>query len=262
MIIDDQINVLREKLLARRGEILDFRQGIQGTWENLHEPEVELEESAQKVSLSQALGQLDSSERDEIEAIDRALQRMQIGEYGRCESCGRMINPKRLQALPATAVCKRCAQKREGGLDSEGFDEDEPERDADLPPEFQGFSDEELEKAVYEELKNDGRVDLEELQIECENGIVRLKGAVPSEEEHHILVQIVEDVMDLRNAEDHVVIDRALRSKQADPSGKTEDEVLFEGEDLNEDAFESRKTGIPFSPADAFVPDGQKRKNR
>lgn len=44
-----------------------------------------------------------------IDTIERALERLDGGTYGRCEGCGQLIGEARLEALPATAVCIRCA---------------------------------------------------------------------------------------------------------------------------------------------------------
>jgi RNA polymerase-binding transcription factor DksA len=41
--------------------------------------------------------------------IDAALARVDAGTYGRCAECGERISPERLDALPATTVCVRCA---------------------------------------------------------------------------------------------------------------------------------------------------------
>ena len=48
---------------------------------------------------------------DELRQINAALARMDAGTYGLCVSCGEPINPERLQALPYTALCIRCASK-------------------------------------------------------------------------------------------------------------------------------------------------------
>lgn len=39
----------------------------------------------------------------------RALQRLADGTYGRCLVCGASIAPDRLDAMPATERCTRCA---------------------------------------------------------------------------------------------------------------------------------------------------------
>lgn len=47
---------------------------------------------------------------DELQALDRALGRINDGTYGQCERCGEPIGTERLEALPATATCVRCAR--------------------------------------------------------------------------------------------------------------------------------------------------------
>ncbi|HEX6947785.1 MAG TPA: TraR/DksA C4-type zinc finger protein [Acidimicrobiia bacterium] len=44
-----------------------------------------------------------------IADIDRALEKIGEGTYGVCDRCGEPIAPARLEALPATALCVRCA---------------------------------------------------------------------------------------------------------------------------------------------------------
>lgn len=46
----------------------------------------------------------------ELADIDRALQRLSEGAYGRCAVCGRAISAERLEALPATPYCIDDAQ--------------------------------------------------------------------------------------------------------------------------------------------------------
>jgi hypothetical protein len=38
---------------------------------------------------------------------------MTTGEYGICELCKNPISPRRMEILPATRLCRRCAQKYE-----------------------------------------------------------------------------------------------------------------------------------------------------
>ncbi len=51
--------------------------------------------------------------RQRIETIELALQRLESGAYGRCETCGGTINPERLEALPYATQCIRCQQQAE-----------------------------------------------------------------------------------------------------------------------------------------------------
>ena len=47
--------------------------------------------------------------RDDLDAIDGALQRADDATYGTCLSCGRPIGEERLDVLPATTTCIDCA---------------------------------------------------------------------------------------------------------------------------------------------------------
>ncbi|MBW3580317.1 MAG: TraR/DksA C4-type zinc finger protein [Actinomycetota bacterium] len=44
--------------------------------------------------------------------VDRALQKLDDGAYGRCEHCGVEIGEARLEAMPATRYCIDCATRR------------------------------------------------------------------------------------------------------------------------------------------------------
>jgi DnaK suppressor protein len=45
--------------------------------------------------------------------IDRALARLDAGEYGRCSECAGDIAEQRLRALPFASRCRSCEQRRE-----------------------------------------------------------------------------------------------------------------------------------------------------
>jgi DnaK suppressor protein len=47
-----------------------------------------------------------------IADIDRALEKLDDGTYGRCERCGNPISPERLDALPYSILCIGCAGMR------------------------------------------------------------------------------------------------------------------------------------------------------
>ncbi len=53
-----------------------------------------------------------TSLRETLDAVERALAKVDAGEYGVCESCGQEIAPARLEAMPAARLCIGCASKR------------------------------------------------------------------------------------------------------------------------------------------------------
>ncbi|MAU07166.1 MAG: hypothetical protein CL919_04745 [Deltaproteobacteria bacterium] len=51
--------------------------------------------------------------RERLEAIEEAIQRMQTGDYGFCEECGDPIPKRRLIAMPLARMCVNCQQDQE-----------------------------------------------------------------------------------------------------------------------------------------------------
>jgi len=43
--------------------------------------------------------------------VDKALKKLEEGNYGLCEKCGTMINPERLRAFPSATACMNCKKK-------------------------------------------------------------------------------------------------------------------------------------------------------
>jgi len=54
---------------------------------------------------------LEGARRD-LDAVERAAQRLAEGTYGRCLRCGEPIPAERLEALPAAETCLACASRR------------------------------------------------------------------------------------------------------------------------------------------------------
>ena len=253
----------RHSLLERRKQILEIRGIADLEWQDLQQPEVEFEETAQKEKMAQGLDRLSDQELAEVQAIDAALHKMDEGTYGICESCGKPISVERLEAIPWTGLCTRCAKKQTGDHAMPSARRASTER-SDLPPEYQDMSDAELQETIYDAIRTDGRIELEELDISCKRGIVYLEGALPSEAKHHMLLQIIEDDMALPNIIDHLKIDplpweRTDRPPPEELSVQEDQEALRESEgddeDVAADAYESRTTGAPFTPPDTLIPD-------
>ena len=81
--------------------------------EELGQRHIEPIDEAQKEDLARLVHKLDERGKEEIEEIDMALDKMNSGRYGRCELCSKTIPFKRLKVLPATRLCRKCAQKYE-----------------------------------------------------------------------------------------------------------------------------------------------------
>ena len=83
----------------------------------LHEIEDELEshndrdweEAAVEREGDEVLEGMGVSGQQEIRMIKAALERMDAGEYGACVKCGEEISEDRLEVLPCTPFCRKCA---------------------------------------------------------------------------------------------------------------------------------------------------------
>ena len=56
-----------------------------------------------------------NNDRQLLQMVDSALARLREGTFGECVSCGKEINPKRLEAVPWTRHCIECQEKAEKG---------------------------------------------------------------------------------------------------------------------------------------------------
>ena len=200
--------------------------------------ESELEERAQEERAARLVARLDVRAKLEIEEIDAALQRIADGRYGTCSVCERAIPVERLRALPATPLCLDCAQAQE--VATPVSEEDAPVgHTGAVPSDFSLMTDREVEAALHEQVREDGRIDMEELRIVPRHGVVYLDGALPSEAEHQMLLKLITDIEGF-----HEVIDR-LQVK----------EILWERTDRSKPAPPAREELAPGRPQPSSTED-------
>jgi DnaK suppressor protein len=105
---------VREKLLETRRQVLkeisnDLKQGREGAKdEGMDTYDLASEERDREISFI-----LTDRERGKLQAIQEALERVDEGTYGMCDSCESEIAPARLEALPFTRLCVNCQAERE-----------------------------------------------------------------------------------------------------------------------------------------------------
>jgi DnaK suppressor protein len=66
-------------------------------------------EQAQERENDEVVDAIGNETRITLAKIDAALDRIREGSYGQCEGCGEPIAEARLEALPHTTRCIRCA---------------------------------------------------------------------------------------------------------------------------------------------------------
>jgi DnaK suppressor protein len=110
---ENTLKKLQSLLLNRRREMFEQVAHLEFERDELGQRFIESIDSAQKENLARLIHKLDERGKEEIEEIELALTKMSSGKYGICEICGKSIPIKRLKVLPATRLCRNCAQKYE-----------------------------------------------------------------------------------------------------------------------------------------------------
>lgn len=100
-----ELNVRKEELQARQERVSKHTRHRENPLpQDFAEQAVELENGETLVALDQELGQ-------ELKKIDQALARINAGEYLDCATCAKPIGEERLQALPTSVLCIKCANE-------------------------------------------------------------------------------------------------------------------------------------------------------
>jgi len=239
----EEVLFLRNTLLERRSSILERVRRLAAALLELEEPAIELEEEAQKASIAKPYDKLDENGKLEIEQIDLALIKMSLGDYGVCESCGDDIAPRRLQVIPWARLCVECArdyEKQHRSLPQSS----EAVVSGKVPDEYQGLTNEQTVHLIYERLQTDERIDTEELRISLRKGVIFLDGALESEAERDLVLQIIADSMGFSSIVDRVEINELSIEPDEISEGVPEldrlDSRLFYDRDIHEDAFETK----------------------
>ncbi len=105
-----RLHALREATVRRAASLVESFDGIV---EAASDVAIDDEHDAEGHTIAwerQQIAALADETRLALAEIDAAEQRLDDGSYGICTSCGEAIAPERLDALPATPVCVRCAR--------------------------------------------------------------------------------------------------------------------------------------------------------
>jgi DnaK suppressor protein len=118
MMREAQRDQYRERLLALRARLTDeVRAAIDTVAEKAGAPdEVSHVPTHAADRDSEGLDRdiaLEANREKMLEGIDRSLERINDGSYGRCEDCGCEIPKARLDALPFAVRCVECEEKQE-----------------------------------------------------------------------------------------------------------------------------------------------------
>jgi DnaK suppressor protein len=245
--LSDQLQKQRRALIKEAAENDRALRSISET------REAELEEEAQQERDSRVLEQLDKQQERRLRDIDDALARIEAGIYGYCVNCRKPIGEERLRSTPTTTVCRECSERAEMQLGEPQQGEEGPEAGR-LPPDLEHLDDEELAEHLSELVREDGQVEMNELQIRAHSGVVYLDGAVPSEPERNVLLNILTDVAGIQEIVDNLDVQRLAWERNSrsrnEPAldrepGKIPDQEPYGG---TEDINLTKEEGVTYEP--------------
>jgi DnaK suppressor protein len=107
----------RDKLLSRReGLVGQVQEAEAYSRQRDVEATQDPADMAANAYTKELMVSMSANDRQLLQLIDDALERMEDGAYGKCIHCGDPIQEKRLKAVPWARHCLRCQDLNERGL--------------------------------------------------------------------------------------------------------------------------------------------------
>jgi len=118
---------IKHRLLAERSQLLSKASPALNNPLSQDERDSDEADAAVSTDFRERAMWLAQDQRQKLELIDQALQRIANGSYGHCQTCGGAISPERLEALPYATQCIRCQERveshgRRGGRERSAVD--------------------------------------------------------------------------------------------------------------------------------------------
>ena len=118
-----RVRVFRDKLLDRReGLVGQVQEAELYSRERDSEATQDPADMAANAYTKELLVSMSDNDRQLLNLIDEALERIEDGGYGKCAHCGAPLPDKRLEAVPWARHCLTCQDLQERGLLSEDDD--------------------------------------------------------------------------------------------------------------------------------------------
>ena len=107
----------RDKLMDRRVGLVGQVQAAEAySRERDAEATQDPADMAANAYTKELLMSMSTNDRQLLESIDAALDRIEAGKYGKCVHCGDPIQEKRLEAVPWARHCLTCQDLNERGM--------------------------------------------------------------------------------------------------------------------------------------------------
>lgn len=104
------MSAARERLQARQRELRHRLDSVRADLSRKREPlSADFADQVTQRENDDVLQEIARSTEGELAQLDRALRRMEAGNYETCGGCGSRIEAARLDAVPYTDKCSACA---------------------------------------------------------------------------------------------------------------------------------------------------------
>ncbi len=106
---------IKSQLVEMRDELRLRLERIGAHQQRKEQPlDPDFEEQAVEQQNDEVVTALDDVSQTILVRVERALTKIESGEYGICGICGGEINSDRLEAIPYADTCIECAERSEG----------------------------------------------------------------------------------------------------------------------------------------------------
>lgn len=108
-----QLEGLKKQLIQYKDDLL---RNVKNNDSNIQDKSDEVRDSVDVATdyyeRELAIG-LSESDRQKLQQVEDALDRIEKGDYGKCDECGGLIGIPRLEALPFAKLCIECQANQE-----------------------------------------------------------------------------------------------------------------------------------------------------
>ncbi|HEY0004231.1 MAG TPA: TraR/DksA family transcriptional regulator [Pyrinomonadaceae bacterium] len=112
-----RVKVFRDRLLDRRESLVgQVMEAEMHSRERDSEATQDPADMAANAYNKELLVSMNANDRQLLQLIDEALERIEDGAFGLCVHCGEPVQDKRLEAIPWARHCLRCQDLQERGL--------------------------------------------------------------------------------------------------------------------------------------------------
>ncbi len=112
-----EVSSLYQVLQERRASIMDqYRQDVRAGQDSLEEGTEDLVDKANMAYNRELLFSLSDNEREQLQLVDDALDRLEKGDYGLCQHSDEPIPTRRLEAVPWARYRAEFQELAEKGL--------------------------------------------------------------------------------------------------------------------------------------------------